>query len=221
MNTESMNAVTYLPHLRIQLALHLLRPGSGRPLLMLHGLGDSGSALTPPSVWPGPVYALDFTGHGSSTVPRGGGYTCEVLLADADIALTHLGEATVIGHGLGGYIGLLLAGARPDRVRGLVIADGPGLTGGNSGPMSAHIFPTVENVDRRSPDPLALLELTSDIRPPDYACAWARLAVENSPIHDPITVSVRWQTPWLEAVSKESGVLHGVTVDDALKRYAS
>ena len=214
-------STTFLPHLRIQLALHELRPGKGRALLMLHGLGDAATSLTPPAIWPGPVYGLDFTGHGASTVPRGGGYTCEILLADADIALSHIGEATVIGHGLGGYIGLLLAGARPDRVRGLVIADGPGLTGGNSGPMSAHVFPPVENPERRTPDPLALLELTSDIRPPDYACAWARLAVENSPIHDPITVSVRWQTPWLEAVSKESGVLHGVSVDDALKRYSS
>ena len=63
--------------------------------------------------WPGPVWALDFTGHGASTVPRGGGYTAEVLMADADAALAHLGPATVLGRGLGAYVALLLAGARP------------------------------------------------------------------------------------------------------------
>ena len=36
--------------------------------------------------WPGPVYGLDFTGHGASTVPVGGGYSAEMLLADADTA---------------------------------------------------------------------------------------------------------------------------------------
>ena len=34
--------------------------------------------------------ALDFTGHGLSTIPPGGGYNAEILLADADIALAAL-----------------------------------------------------------------------------------------------------------------------------------
>ena len=217
-----MNTFTYLRHLRIQLALHQLRAGNGRNLLILHGLGDSAARLAPPSpdVWPGPVFALDFTGHGASSVPRGGGYTCEILLADADIALNHLGEATLLGHGLGGYIALMLAGARPERVMGTVIADGPGITGGSSGPTSARITPPLENPDRRTPDPIALMELTSDIRPPDYANAFARLALQNSTIEDPITVCVRWQIPWLDAVISEPGVLNGIGLDDALKHYA-
>lgn len=216
-----MSNVTYLHHLRINLALHEKRAGKGRALLMLHGLGDSASGLMTPTedVWPGPVYGLDFTGHGASTVPVGGGYTCEILLADADIAMNHIGEATLLGHGLGGYIALMLAGARPDRVLGAVIADGPGITGGNSGPTSAHITPAVENPMRQAPDPIALLELTSDIRPPDYANAFARLAIQNSPIEDPITVCVRWQIPWLDAVISEPGVLYGISVSDALSRY--
>ena len=216
-----MNTITYLRHLRIELALHELRSGTGRNLLILHGLGDSAARIVPPSadIWPGPVFALDFTGHGASSVPRGGGYTCEILLADADIALNHLGEATLLGHGLGGYIALMLAGARPERVMGTVIADGPGITGGSSGPTSARITPPLENPDRLTPDPLALMELTSDIRPPDYANAFARLALQNSNIDDPITVCVRWQIPWLDAVISEPGVLHGIGLDDALKRY--
>ena len=218
-----MTSTTFLRHLRIELALHELRSGSGRTLLMFHGLGDRATALTPPpsDIWPGPVFALDFTGHGDSTVPVGGGYTCEILLADADIALNHLGEATLLGHGIGGYVALMLAGARHDRVHGTIIADGPGLTGGNSGATSARIIPALHNPDLRSPDPIALLELTSDIRPPDYASAFARLATQNSKVEDPITVCVRWRMPWLDAVIAEAGVLSGVTVNEALARYAT
>jgi pimeloyl-ACP methyl ester carboxylesterase len=39
-------------------------------------------------------------------------------MADVDIALRHLGEATVLGRGLGGYVAFLIAGARPTLVRG-------------------------------------------------------------------------------------------------------
>ena len=46
-----------------------------------------------------------------STVPVGGGYTAEVLMADADTAVAHLGPSTIVGRGLGGYIAVLLAGA--------------------------------------------------------------------------------------------------------------
>ena len=38
--------------------------------------------------------ALDFTGHGQSTIPAGGGYNAEILLADADIALAALAGET-------------------------------------------------------------------------------------------------------------------------------
>ena len=43
-------------------------PGA-RPLLLLHGLGDRSPVAVPDDVaaWPGPIAALDFTGHGDST----------------------------------------------------------------------------------------------------------------------------------------------------------
>jgi pimeloyl-ACP methyl ester carboxylesterase len=121
-----------LQHNQISLALHKVREGTGRALLMLHGLGDSAEQMSKLQVkWNGPVWALDFTGHGQSTVPRGGGYSSEILMADADIALRHLGEATVLGRGLGAYIAFLLSGARPALVRGAILLDGPGLAGGS------------------------------------------------------------------------------------------
>ena len=55
-------------------------------------------------------------------------------MGDADVALAHLGAATVLGRGLGAYVALLIAGARPHLVRGAVLCDGPGLAGGGIGP---------------------------------------------------------------------------------------
>ncbi|MEY3806352.1 MAG: hypothetical protein RIR69_1164, partial [Actinomycetota bacterium] len=87
-----MNTV-FLQHNRITLALHHIREGDGRALLLLHGLGEDAAAMNSLHVaWSGPIWALDFTGHGQSTVPRGGGYSAEILMADVDIALRHIGE---------------------------------------------------------------------------------------------------------------------------------
>src|SRR5205814_4961993 len=92
----------WLRHSRADLALHELRAAEGRPLLLLHGLAERSPDEVPAHLapWPGPIYALDFVGHGASTLPLGGSYTAEVLLADADSALRHLGKATVLGRGL-------------------------------------------------------------------------------------------------------------------------
>ena len=124
-----MTPTVELRHNRVCLALHQLRDGGGRPLLLLHGLGERTPDEPPTYVdtWAGPVFGLDFTGHGASTKPRGGGYTAEILMGDVDAALAHLGAVTILGRGLGAYIGLLAAGARADMVRGVVLADGPGL----------------------------------------------------------------------------------------------
>ncbi len=213
-------SITRLVHNKIHLALHEVRSGAGRPLLLLHGLGEHSPATVPAFAepWTGPVVALDFTGHGSSTVPAGGGYSAEILLGDADLALAHLGEATVVGRGLGGYIALMLAGARADRVRGTVICDGPGLWGGPTGPTSTS-FVTLEDV-RTSPDPYALLELSRDLRPRDYAALFARLALEHSGLDEPITVAAVVRPPWLEAVVVEVGVAVG-TLEEALATYSA
>ena len=59
-----------LTHGRVTLALHELQAANGaRPLVLLHGLGLRSPKELPDDVtsWSGPVYALDFTGHGDST----------------------------------------------------------------------------------------------------------------------------------------------------------
>ena len=214
-----MSGVVFLRHNRIELALHRLREGAGRSLLLLHGLGERAPNEVPPwlEAWSGPVAALDFTGHGASTLPTGGGYTAELLLADADTALAELGEITVFGRGLGAYIALQLAGARPAAVLGAVLADGPGLAGGATFPTSQSFF--VLPRSDRTPDPYALTELSRDLRPPDYAAAFVRLALAGSQLDEPITVAAVFRPPWLEAVAAEPGVAVS-SIDDALSRYA-
>ena len=210
-----------LVHNRIELALHELRKGEGRPLLLLHGLGECSPSSVPGEIasWPGPVYGLDFTGHGASTVPRGGGYTAEILMADADAALAHLSEATLVGRGLGAYVALLCAGGRPATVRGAILRDGPGLAGGGSGSSTPHIAYVAEG-SPAPPDPFALADLASDVRPPDYAASFARQATQLSGLGQPICVCALERPDWLAAVVAEVGVEES-TLSDALARYAN
>lgn len=210
-----------LQHNKVELALHEMRPGSGRPLLLLHGLGENASAMsTVPFTWAGPVWALDFTGHGESTVPAGGGYSSEILMADADIALRHIGEATLVGRGLGAYVAFLLAGARPTLVRGAVLLDGPGLAGGAVHATSNTEITSVGNREGTTPDPWALIELSRDARPPSYTTTFARLAVNGSGIQEPIAVACKVSPPWVEAIRLEPGVLTDITLQEALDIYA-
>ncbi len=217
-----MNTVTMLTHNRVQLALHHLGDGPGRALLLLHGLGEASPASVPDwaEAWPGPVRALDFTGHGRSTVPAGGGYGAEIMLADADAALAALvehGPITVVGRGLGAYVALMLAGARAADVRGAVLCDGPGLAGGAIGPTSQSFVALPPRA--MPPDPYALFELSRDLRPPDYATLFVRLALESG-VDEPIAVAAKVRPPWLAAVADEVGVL-SATLDEALATYAA
>lgn len=209
-----------LPHNRVELALHELDTGDGRPLLLLHGLGERSPGAVPAEAtdWPGPVLALDFTGHGASTVPDGGGYFAELLMADVDIALAEVGPATIWARGLGSYIAVLTAGARPQLVRGAVLDDGPGLFGGPIGPSSARI-PIAHPAHVGPPDPYALLELSGDVRPPDYAVTFARHAAERSELDRPFVVVASARPAWLAAVM-DSLLLSQTTVAAALAGYA-
>jgi len=210
----------FIQHNRIRLALHTLGEAKGPALLLLHGLGERTPRALPGEYadWPGPVYGLDFTGHGESTVPRGGGYTCEMLMADADTALTHLGRATVVGRGLGAYIALMIAGGRPERTRGAILRDGPGLAGGGSGSTSS-VIPFADMNQPAPPDPLAIVELAMGIRPPDSASVCVRQAVQFSGVSTPISICV-WERPaWLAGLISEFGV-EVTTLPKALALYA-
>lgn len=205
---------------RIDLALHELAPGDGRPLLLLHGLGECSPTSVPDHVsWNGPVLGLDFTGHGSSTVPAGGGYSAEVLASDVDVALAHTGPVTVLARGLGAYIVLLVAAGRPELVRGAVLTDGPGLVGGGVHPGSPTV-PYPSTAPAGPPDPFALAEMSRDPRPADYAQTFARFVLEGSDIDAPLWVAAAVLPEWLRAVVDEPGIGRG-TIADGLAHYAA
>jgi pimeloyl-ACP methyl ester carboxylesterase len=138
------------------------------------------------------------------------------MLADTDIALAHLGVTTIVGRGLGAYVALMIAGARPLLVHGAVLCDGPGLWGGATGPTST----SFHSVDPpyEAPDPNALIDLSRDLRPPDYASLFVRLALEHSGLAEPIAVTTVVRPPWLAAVVDEVGVVTG-TLAESLALY--
>ena len=209
-SAEGVDRVRFVTHNRVALALHELRPGVGRPLLLLHGLGERTPAEAPSWAegWPGPVVGLDFTGHGRSTIPTGGGYTAEMLMADVDAALADLGPVTIAGRGLGAYVALLAAGARPDLVRGILLVDGPGIVWGGIRPGTGYIGPVADaDGPVGPPDQFALFELSRDVRPPDYAQEYVRLIMEWSGIERPIVVATVNRPEWLAAVVDEVGVV--------------
>lgn len=212
-------AITWLRHNRIDLALHELRSAAAspdasvRPLLLLHGLGEATPDVVPAWVeWAGPVFGLDFTGHGRSTVPAGGGYSSETLLADADHAIAALtgddssAAVTVVGRGLGAYVALQLAGARANQVHGAILLDGPGLAGGATGPSSMSYTPLPVDIAGTAPDQYALIELSRELRPADYATSFVRLANGGSPAATPIAVCATFRPKWLDAVADAPGV---------------
>ena len=216
-------APVLLRHNRLRLALHELRPGEGRPLLHLHGLAERSPARvpTPLVAWPGPVWALDLSGHGDSDVAIGGGYFCEALMGDVDIAIAHLGALTIYGRGLGAYVGLLASGGRAEMVRGAILTDGPGLAGGGATPVSPAIASAVgAPPPGGTPDPWAIYELTRDVRPPDYATTFARQATSRSGLEVAIAVVGVNRPPWLETVAAEPGVTE-CTVAEALDLFAA
>jgi pimeloyl-ACP methyl ester carboxylesterase len=171
-----------LNHARVSLELHELRGGSGTPLLLLHSLfGSSAEWHGSEELWSGPVFALDFCGHGESDWLPGGAYVPELLAADADAALRHLGPLALAGRGIGAYAALLLAGGRAKEVRAALLLPGAGLAGGGAEPLWNEGW-DIRLQLRREPEPAEghfdplVRSLTRDPRPADYAECFAAAA---------------------------------------------
>lgn len=186
---------------RLRLALHTLRlaaeADAAAPLLLLHGLGERSPSQVPAEyrAWPGAVLALDFTGHGGSSIPVGGGYTCEALMVDAVTAVKAVGPCTLVGRGLGAYVALMATAVCADLVRGTVLRDGPGLAGGGDGSLSPWL-PSVAAPSQFSPDPQALADLATDVRHPAAAARWAQLVREASPLKAPVHFCLSERPLW-------------------------
>ncbi len=240
----------HLRHARLTLALHRLRgagPAGGQPpLLLLPGLGETVAALVAPTgpwsretlrqlPWDGELWALDWSGHGASQRAAGGGYSTETLVGDVDAALAELGPSILLGRGLGAYVALLTAGARPREVLGAVLADGPGLDSGSPDPLALATqgavagelehAPTLAEAKAAAVDPMARLELCREVRPPGYVQLFVRQALALGSGHDGLVVTPELAhrqeaPPWLEAVCSADGV-RSEPVGAALERWAS
>ena len=120
------------------LTIHRYGSSSARPVVLVHGLTEAGTA------WPDlvghwgddwQILAPDLRGHGQS--PR---FTedelttaTEVLLADVLAVVDAQPEpVALVGHSLGGLLALRAAVARPDRVWALVLEDPARPTGGRT-----------------------------------------------------------------------------------------
>ena len=85
--------------------------GDGLTLVLLHGLGANRHVWdVVAELWDGDVYAPDFRGHGE--VPWRGHYSFGAMAADVAEALQRdhgRGPYAVVGHSMGGAVGLALA----------------------------------------------------------------------------------------------------------------
>jgi pimeloyl-ACP methyl ester carboxylesterase len=91
------------------------------PVVFLHGIRLSGTALRPIAELVGadrPVATPDLPGHGTR---RGEPFTLDGAVGAVTDAVDGLGgSALLVGHSLGGYVGIATAGRHPGRVAALV-----------------------------------------------------------------------------------------------------
>lgn len=99
-------------------------PDGGPPVLLLHALGDSAATWASfEAQLPRHSIAVDLRGHGTS--PHADSYTFRAMADDVLGFMDRHGHDTVdlVGHSLGGAVGLHVAIAAPDRVRRMVVED--------------------------------------------------------------------------------------------------
>lgn len=116
-----------LPH--IDLAARVYGPEDGVPVLALHGWLDNAMSfeLLAPKLPGLRIVALDMAGHGfSGRRAPGAGYQLWDFATDALLATQELGwsKFSILGHSLGGIVGVLVAAAVPERIERLALIDG-------------------------------------------------------------------------------------------------
>ncbi|MCW8218599.1 alpha/beta fold hydrolase [Streptomyces halstedii] len=112
----------------VRLAYRTWGDSLGSPVVLLHGLGGSSADWEAAGTLLGEewrVYAVDLRGHGESDWPDEYGFEQmrDDILEFLDAC--ELDRAGVVGHGMGGIVGCLLAEEHPDRVERLVLVETP------------------------------------------------------------------------------------------------
>ena len=99
----------------------------GDPIIFLHGWAGDHSVFLPQLKHFHDCHrtiAVDLRGHGASAAPHQE-YTVEIFADDIACLFGHLGlrSAILVGHSMGGLVGLEVARYRPDLVSGLMMID--------------------------------------------------------------------------------------------------
>lgn len=126
--------------------LYFERQGEGAPLLLIAGMASDVASWAPvvePLSRHHDVIAFDNRCTGR-TVPSPCEVTPDLMVADCVALLDHVGvaKAHIVGHSLGGMIGLRLASRHPDRVSSLVAA----ATAPTTAPMHRSLFDDLAGV---------------------------------------------------------------------------
>ena len=124
------------------------RGGTGRPLVLVHGLMGRGTTWSRQVPWLtrfGAVYTYDAPWHRGRDVEDSEQVSTERFVADLGDAVATLdGPAVLVGHSMGGLHSWCLAAQRPDLVSALVVEDmAPDFVGRTTGPWEpwVHALP--------------------------------------------------------------------------------
>lgn len=124
------------------------RGGSGRPLVLVHGLMGRGSTWSRQVPWLtefGAVFTYDAPWHRGREVDDPAAVSTERFVEDLAEAVGRLGApAVLIGHSMGGLHSWCLAADRPELVSALVVEDmAPDFVGRTTGPWEpwVHALP--------------------------------------------------------------------------------
>src|SRR5579872_1929039 len=133
-------------------ALAFERHGEGPAIVLVHGFGSSRMQNWKSTGWYGglaeagfSIVAMDCRGHGESGKPHDPiAYGHDRMAEDVMVVMDAcgLGQALILGYSMGGFIGLRLLAAHPDRVIKLAIA-GVGanyLNGGITAPPARSVL---------------------------------------------------------------------------------
>lgn len=155
--------------------------GDAAPVLLVHGWGCDHSYLAPQIerfARSRRVLAIDLRGHGSSEAPAGdytvGSFADDLAWFCAELALV---KPVVVGHSMGGTIGLELAARHPDLALAVVMID-------------SMVFPSPELTS-------LLVKMADDLRGGDYfaaldmACSVLLLAVDDPAVALKLAASLR------------------------------
>lgn len=105
----------------------------GTPLVFLHGFGNDCHVWDRAAPLVASHYrtlAFDMRGHGDSGYDEEGRYDHQTMAEDVEAALAALEieRVVLVGHSMGGRVGMYFAGRNPDKMAGFVIVDsGPDL----------------------------------------------------------------------------------------------